>query len=587
MRARCWLLLIPICVAVVPIASRPQQGASGTKSSAASSSVQQAQDMPQAASSDVKSLFDSASTLIGQSRFREAAALLEQAEAKAPGAAAIHHYLGYALWKQAQWSGAQKEFQKAHELDPSNPYTVYFLARIAQSNGDGGTAIRDYQSVLKLGSPLYDTNQRLGQLYFDHGELSQAREQIELALKQTPWDSSLYYQLGRIDQRTGHAASAKEEFASAERLKNASQEAVGNLLVLDKALADGETDKIDTLRTEVLAQAAHDPEILQSLGVLLGRAGLYEPARDALERAVSLDSSSFEAEYNLGLTLLHLQQDDAAEARLLAALKLQPDSVEAHRALGVLYVGRNRNRDAIAQLRAANRASPGDARVLALLGQQYLQGRFVPDAITTLQQAVKLTPAKPDVRFLLVEAYDAAHDYDAGLKAAREALRLFPDSGQAAFEVAQETAAAGRYDEARPYAEQATRKQPQLVQAWNLLGDLESKSGHYDAALDAFQHARGLDPASVVADRGIADNLIHLQRYDEALADVQQALATHPQDAGLYFSLMQAYVRTGQREEASKAAATYQQLHAAEAAQADSEKPRAYTDPPRNSNQTP
>ena len=88
----------------------------------------------------------------------------------------------------------------------------------------------------------------------------------------------------------------------------------------------------------------------------------------------------------------------------------------------------------------------------------------------------------------------------------------------------------------------------------------------------------------MVAARGVAGNLIRLKRYDEALAELQVALKTHPQDAGLYFNLMQAYVRTGRRDEASKAAATYQQLHDAEAAQAESQKPRAYQDPPKARN---
>jgi tetratricopeptide (TPR) repeat protein len=586
MRARYWPLLVPLCVCLLPAAANAQQSNGQSDSVVASSPLQQSSNRPAELGSEVKSQFDTASGLINQSRFREAAELLRKAEAKAPESGAVHHYLGYALWKQDEWSAAQTEFQKAHELDPKNPYTLYFLARIAQSSGQPRAAIRCYEGILQLGPPIYDTSQRLGQLYFDRGQLEKAREQIEAALRQSPWESSLYYQLGKIDQRTGHRASAQEDFASAQRLKNVSQEVVQKLVALDQALANHETDKIDGLRSEILVRASRDPEILQSMGVLLGRAGRYDEALEVLERCVRLDPSSFEAQYNLGLTLLHLNQSQDAEASLQAALKLQPDSVEVNRALGVLYVEQNRTEDAIARLRVANRMSPGDARLLALLGQQYLAGHFVPDAIATLQQAVNLTPDNLDVRFLLVEAYDAAHEYDAGLQLAQETLRLFPESGHAAFEVAQEMSASGRYDEARPYAQQAVQKEPQLVEAWNLLGDLQSKSGHYDEALGAFQHVRTLDASNVIAARGVADNLIRLKRYDEALKQVLQALEDHPQDAGLYFSLMQAYVRTGQREEASKAAAMYQQLHAAEAAQAEAQKPRPYPGVPATTAQT-
>ena len=533
-----------------------------------------------ASAADVKQLFDAASDLIARSRYAEAARLLRQAEALAPGESSVHHYLAYALWKQDQWGPAETEFQKAHQLDPQNPYTLYFLARIAQSTGKPGESIRDYEAILRLGPAIYDTDQQLGQLYFDHGQIEKAREHIEQALKQTPWESSLYFQLGKIDQKTGRAAAAREEFSAAERLKNVGQQSVQHLLELDRAASDHDAGQIDSLRTALLAEASQDPEILQSVGVLLGRAGLYDQAREPLKRCVKLDPESFEAEYNLGVTLLRLHSDREAEASLLAALKLHPDSVEANRGLAVLYVGQNRNLEAIERLRAVNRASAGDGKILSLLGQQYLQGHFVKDAIATLQQAAELAPRDPGVRLLLAQAYRALNEDDQGLKAAQEALGISPDSGPAAYEVAQELAALGRYEDARPYAERAAKKQPDLAEAWNLLGDLDSKSGKYEAALEDFRQAQSLDASNLDAARGVADNLIHLRRYDEARTQLRKDIDDHPQDARLYFSLVQLYTRTGDREAASKAAAVYQELHAHEVAQHDAQTPRAYTPSP-------
>ncbi len=555
------LFIVPIRAQAVPSTTQ-SGGQSGTLTSNSPGNAQQ--------------LFDSASDLIRQNRYAEAVRVLQQAEVLSPQSPGIHHYLGYAFWKQDQWAAAQTEFQKAHQLDPKNPYTLYFLARIAQSTQHTEEAIRDYETVLALGPAIYDTNQRLGQLYADRGQLGKARDSIEAALKQTPWDSALYYQLGRIDQKTAHPAAAREEFASAERLKGASQVAVQHLLALDQAATNRQTGEVERLRAEILAEASTDPEILESAGVLLARAGLYEQAREPLEHSVQLDPGSFEARCNLGLALLHLNLDRDAEASLLAASKLRPESAEVNRALAVLYVGQNRNAEAIERLRAANQESPGDAKVLSLLGQQYLQGRFVKEAIATLREAVKLDPGDPNLRFLLIDAYRAEDD-DEGIQVAKETIRLFPDSGRAYYEAAEELVNAGRFDDAHPYAEQAVQKDPRLVEGWNALADLDAKSGKYDLALKEFEQARSLDASNLDAARGIAENLIRLKRYDEALSHIQQALKAHPRDAALYFSLMQVYTRTGQRDEAAKIAATYQQLRAEEAAQHDAQAPRAYT----------
>ncbi|HEY6290032.1 MAG TPA: tetratricopeptide repeat protein [Terriglobia bacterium] len=578
---RCSFRLVPalVCLALSLASLEAEQKALPPGKPGDYSAPQQAARGPSASSAEVKQLFDAASGLIKQSRYADAAKILRQAETLAPNEPTIHHYLGYALWKQDQWSAAEAEFQKANRLDPTNPYTLYFLARIAQSSGQPGESIRRYQAIVRLGPAIYDTNQRLGQLYLDQGNLEKSRQSIEAALKETPWDSALYYQLGKIDQKTGHADAAQEEFASAERLKNISQIAIQHLLALDQAARDQKNAQVDELRAQLLAEASQDPEILQSAGVLLGRAGLYEQAREPLERSLKLDTHSFEATYNLGLTLLQLHLDQDAEASFLAALKLQPNSLETNRALAVLYVDENRNLDAIERLRAADQLSPGDPKILSLLGQQYLQGYFVKEAIATLQQAVQLSPQDPNVRFLLVEAYHAAQDYEQALQAAQATMRLFPDSGRACYEAAQELAALGRNDDAHAYAKLAVQKEPPLVEAWNLLGDIDSKSGQYDLALKDFGQAQSLDASNAEAARGVTENLIHLQRYDQALADLQQAISAHPQDPRLYFNLVQVYTRTGKREEASRAATIYQRLHAEEVAQHDAQVPRTYTPP--------
>ena len=69
--------------------------------------------------------------MIEKDRFAAAIPLLRQAADLDPQEARTHHYLGYALWKTRQWSAASAEFETAHKLEPGNPYTEYFQARIA------------------------------------------------------------------------------------------------------------------------------------------------------------------------------------------------------------------------------------------------------------------------------------------------------------------------------------------------------------------------------------------------------------------------------------------------------------------------
>ena len=336
-------------------------------------------EIPQRASSNQRNersqeLFNQAAALIKENRYSEAASLLRTAAKLAPDQANVHHYLGYALWKLDRWNDAETEFEEAHRLDPRNPYTCYFLARIAGSLDHLDQSIEYYQAVLRLGPPIYDTNQRLGQAYLDRGELAKARVRIEAALKQTPWNGSLYYQLGRIDQSEHHLAQAKQEFAAANRLQHVNHSDIQRLLELYVAVQKRQTAQIQALRGAFLNQTAPDPEILDSVGVSLGRGGLYNDAVEPLERAVALAPDSFESNYNLGLTLLKLGRAQDAESSLNKALVLQPQSPEVNRLLGVLDVEENRNAEAIARLQLANQASPGTRVFWRFLASSISQG---------------------------------------------------------------------------------------------------------------------------------------------------------------------------------------------------------------------
>ncbi|MGH9402674.1 MAG: tetratricopeptide repeat protein [Terriglobia bacterium] len=564
---------VVIVVAILAISLRAQ---SLLKAKTATSEI------PQQASSNQRNvraqeLFNQAATLIKENHYSEAASLLRTAVKLAPDQASIHHYLGYALWKLDQWNNAEAEFEKAHHLDPRNPYTCYFLARIAGSLNHPDQSIEYYQAVLRLGPAIYDTNQRLGQAYLDRGELAKARVRIEAALKQTPWNGSLYYQLGRIDQSEHHLAQAQQEFAAANRLQHVNQAEIQRLLELYVAVQKRQTPQIQALLGTFLNETAADPEILNSVGVSLGRGGLYSAAVEPLERAVALAPDSFESNYNLGLTLFKLGRTQDAESSLKKALALQPQSPEANRLLAVLDVEENRNTEAISRLQVANQASPGDERVLALLGEQYLAGHYVNDAIPCFTQAIKLQPEDPALRYLLIEAYQEKDDFQDALTAAHDAIQQFPNAPRAVYEVGHQLANLGHYHQARLYAEKAIQMDSTMVDAYNLLGDIESRSGQYEAAIKTFTRARALNPKDRMALSGIGENLIRLGRLNDAVSELNQAIAAEPEDSDLYFNLIQAYMRLGQRQKATQAEAAFQKFHALEVAQRNARAPRSFS----------
>jgi tetratricopeptide (TPR) repeat protein len=535
---------------------------------------------PQSSNSirEARQLFQKAAALFQVQHYSEAVPLLRQADVLAPGQASIHHYLGYALWKLDQWSRAQAEFEKAHQLDPHNPYTCYFLARTAQSLGQPRRAAAFYQDVLGLGPAIYDTDKRLGELYVDEGDLGEARELIETALRETPWDGSLYYELGRIDQKENHPAQAREELAAAGRLKNVDQTSIRKLLQLDEAVHRHQDALVRSLRAEVLASANQDPEIMDSTGVLLGKGGYYAQAVEPFEQAIHLAPKNFEPHFDLGLTLLKLGQTAAAEAQLDQALPLAPDSPEVNKLLAVMYVNQNQTQKAIERLRVANQVAPDDPRILALLGEQYLAGHYAAKAIPCLAEVIQRDPGNAAPYFLLIEAYQDQDNFQGALKVAQSGAARFPKNARLVYQEGQQLANIGNYQKARPYAEQAVELDPNLVDAYDLLGDILSKRGDYAGALTNFRKARNIKPTNKLALKGIAESLIGLNRSQAALTVLKQAIALQPEYDQLYFDLVQVYMRLGEREQAVQAEKMFQKLHASAVAERNAQAPRPFNE---------
>jgi tetratricopeptide (TPR) repeat protein len=528
------------------------------------------------ASANPAELFTQAAELINKDRPGAAIPLLRKALQWAPREGRIHHYLGYALMKVGQQAEAKKEFEEALKLEPDNPYTQYFLAQMLYSENQVDQAIRLYEKIRASGEPLYDTYQRLGQAYARKGELAKAQEMTQQAIRQTPWDGALRYQLARIYQRMGRTKEAQQEFETGERLKRMDQSSIQTLLQLSEAIRLNQRDEAMKLRASVLNQSRSDPDILTWLGALLGRGGFYSEALEPLNKAVGLTPDSFEPCYNLGLTLARLGQEQKAEVYLKKALELRPESAEANILLGIILSNQGRNREAIERLRKARPSRPDNVNLLALLGQQYLQGWYVQDAIQTFQEALRLKPDDLKVRYLLIEAYQNASAFEKALQEAQETVRFSPRDPRAHYEVGHQMANLGRYQDARPYFEEAIRLDPNFVAAYSWLGDVEFRKGDYESALRNFEKVRSLDPSSVDAARGIGRCLIRLKQYPQALAELEKSIATHPEDAELYLQLSQVQARLGKSKESAEANATFQRLHAAEVQNRDAQRPRSF-----------
>src|SRR6185312_15232062 len=107
---------------------------------------------------------------------------------------------------------------------PPGLQSRYILGRIAQSESHQLEAIRWFEPCAGADPPVEDAPARIGRLYWDIGQLEQARTWTAKASRAAPWDGALHYRLGRIYQQAGEAELAKHEFSESAKTKTADSE---------------------------------------------------------------------------------------------------------------------------------------------------------------------------------------------------------------------------------------------------------------------------------------------------------------------------------------------------------------------------
>jgi tetratricopeptide (TPR) repeat protein len=213
--------------------------------------------------------------------------------------------------------------------------------------------------------------------------------------------------------------SAIEKLERATAIDPSNHEAFWNLAMVHMDMQKYELARDDLQRAIALAPEAAHYQV--KLGEVLVKIEDWNGAKQALEKAIQVDSSLFKAYYSLGQIHEHLAIAEdgndnwqAALRRYTEAVQKGPRFVEAYNQLGGLYADLGYFDQAVQVLQAAQQASlPGteeSATTHHLLGTVYQEQGKVTDAIREFDAALEIVPGMPDALFSAGQAYYAQGD---------------------------------------------------------------------------------------------------------------------------------------------------------------------------------
>jgi tetratricopeptide (TPR) repeat protein len=411
---------------------------------------------------------------------------------------------------------------------------------------------------------------------YNSGKLNEAAAQLESLLREVPESFEVHELLGLVYSAESRDAKASEHLERAVHLKPDSTAARTNLATNYARLG-----KLDLAEKEFKKAVELEPrnfDTNHNLGELYVRSNKIAEAVPFLEKAQRIEPSSYDNGYDLSLA--YVETGHLAEARTSVQTLLKvKDTAELHNLLGEINEKDGQYVAAANEYETAAQQDPSESNLFDW-GSELLLHRTLDPAVEVFQQASQRYPQSQRLTLGLGVALYARGNYDDAVKALIKGADLNPSDARCYLFLSK------AYDSSPNQADEVIRR-------FRRFTELQPANGRafYYYAMSLWKGKRAQDPdldlgqiqtllkKSIAQDPKLAEahlqmgNLLSDQgKFSDAIPEYTQALELNTDLADGYYRLGQAYVHTGQKEQAQKQFAVYQKLRAQHMAELDKQR---------------
>jgi Flp pilus assembly protein TadD len=270
-------------------------------------------------------------------------------------------------------------------------------------------------------------------------------------------------------------------------------------------------------------------------GVAAHNAGNLQEAERAYQSILQSQPKHPDANHNLGLIAISMNQIEAALPLFKTALNVNPNIEQFWISYIDALVKANQLKDAKQAIKKAKKKGFDATKLQALFS------RSKANAETKLPSQQQLSS--------LIEYYQAGQYSDAE-KLAQSITQQFPQHPIAWKALGVIFGQSGRFSESLVPNQKSVQLAPQDAEAHSNLGNTLKKLGRLDEALASYTQAIALKPDYAEAHSNLGITLQELGRLDEALAKYTQAIALKPDYAEAHSNLGVTLLELGRLDEA-------------------------------------
>ena len=387
------------------------------------------------------------------------------------------------------WTKAKSELERLFQQHKDDPGILHKLIEVHLTLNDRGAAEGLNEVLLKKNPKDSYGHLFKGRLYLADGNFENAMIEFNQTAKYQPESAALHYWLAQADIQKGDIQQAKQELETALRYDPNYQTALLSLTKIESA-----TGMVDSALTNSRKLAMSRPGDLDSMLLYcqsLLKKGDYAGAEKVLKVLLERAPGDAEAHRLSGVVYLSHQNLAGARKEFKQAWDLQPQSRSLLEAVVLGYFVAKQPDAAVDFLQNEIKQRPANALLYRELGQVYIWESKRTPAIPILQRALSLMPGDPDSTILLANVYAVEKKSDEAVKLISEAIERRPKDADLMFRSGMVFEKLERWDDARGLYERVLQLDSDNALAKNNLAwVLAEHGGNIDLALKLAQQAK-------------------------------------------------------------------------------------------------
>ncbi len=533
--------------------------------------------------------FDRIETLMQQGRLDEAKTEVQKELKHDPSSVDAYNLLGIIESDQRDYPNAVEAFQDALKIAPKSTKTRNNLGNVYVAEKRVDLAEQEFRTVLRLDPANRDGNFNLGVLLMAKAAPAEAIPHFERLRPANPATSLNLVEAYLQTKRTAEALRKAAELSAQNSDSVQVHFSLGLILASEKQYkaAQLELQKADALQPGTF-------EILYNLGQTFLRDGDYSKAELTLARALKLNPDSPDALYLQAQVLTDEARPLDALDLLVRAHKIAPENTDIIYLMAQVSISQNYFEDAIPLLESGLAIAPKRSDLLAALGESYFMSGKVDKAIEVFKKLIEVEPSARSYAFLGL-SYRHLGRFDEAKQYFQQGLKLDPHNSACLFNLGFIAERQGDTATAEAMFQQSLRSSPDYPDALLELANLRIAGRNFPEAADLLRRyvrvsrnpATGYYKLAMVerslhetaaADRdlnvfqtlsknapGGAYPYEHLYDYLDSrsklapgarnqldIAELTDEIKKHPDQPEDLYLLAEAYLKSGQTEEARR-----------------------------------